>query len=77
METARLKRVRKALGERVKTLRKAKGFSQENFADECGLHRTYVGDIERGERNISIDNIVKIAFSLNIPISDLFSGIKY
>jgi transcriptional regulator with XRE-family HTH domain len=76
MEEARLKKIRKALGERIRTLRKTKGYSQEQFAYDCDLHRTYMGDVERGERNVSIDNIAIIAATLNISISELFSGIK-
>ncbi|HEU5046649.1 MAG TPA: helix-turn-helix transcriptional regulator [Rickettsiales bacterium] len=76
MDEARIKKIRKSFGERIRKLRKEKGFSQENFAYECGLHRTYMGDVERGERNISIDNIIKIAHALGIAISDLFDGIK-
>lgn len=63
---------RKSLGQRVRTLRKAKGYSQEEFADECGLHRTYIGHVERGECNISLDNIYKIAAALKIGIDQLF-----
>lgn len=76
MDEAKLKKIRKVFGERIRTLRKAKGFSQEDFAYECDLHRTYMGDVERGERNISIDNIAKIASSLGLTIGELFSGIK-
>lgn len=50
----------------VRRLRKAVGLSQEALADECGLHRTYVGSIERAERNISIDNIARIAMALRV-----------
>lgn len=66
------KGIRKDLGLRIKELRKQKGLSQEEFADECGLHRTYVGGVERGERNVSIDNIAKIAAALSVPVRDLF-----
>lgn len=76
MGDARQKRIRKLFGERVRSLRKAKGFSQEEFAHECELHRTYMGDVERGERNISVDNIAQIADALKITISELFNGIK-
>ena len=65
--------IRKLFGDKVRKLRLAKGWSQEEFAFECDLHRTYVGAIERGERNISIDNIEKIANALDIEISKLFS----
>ena len=64
--------VRVRFGQRVRELRKAKGDSQEAFAQACGLHRTYIGDIERGERNVSLDNIARIAKALNIDIRDLF-----
>lgn len=76
MEEAKLRKIRKEFGKRVRALRKTRGFSQEEFAYECGLHRTYMGDVERGERNISIDNIYKIASSLEMSIGDLFSGVK-
>jgi ribosome-binding protein aMBF1 (putative translation factor) len=59
------------LGEAIRRLRKQKGFSQESFADACSLHRTYIGSIERGERNVSIENIIKIASTLKILPSDL------
>lgn len=62
-------------GERVRELRKAKGFSQEAFADECGLDRTYVGGIERGERNLALRNIEAIAVALGISISELTKGL--
>jgi transcriptional regulator with XRE-family HTH domain len=51
----------------VRRLRKARGFSQEAFADDCGLHRTYIGAIERAERNVSIDNIERMADALQVP----------
>jgi len=74
MEKAELIAVRKRLGRRVRELRKARGYSQEAFAHECDIHRTYMGDVERGERNIAIDNIVKIANALDIKLSELFLG---
>jgi transcriptional regulator with XRE-family HTH domain len=64
--------VRTAFGERVRSLRKAQGISQEQFASICSLDRTYIGGIERGERNISLDNIAKIAAALGIPLNELF-----
>ncbi len=64
--------VRKQFGAVVRTYRKTQGHSQEAFADACGLHRTYIGAIERGERNVSIDNIARIADALGVRIADLF-----
>ena len=63
----------KALGKAVRELRKAMGFSQEGFADEVGLHRTYMGAIERGEQNLTIRNIVRVADHLGIPPSVLLA----
>ena len=65
----------KRFGERVRQLRKAKGFSQEGFAAECGLDRTYMGGVERGERNLALRNIERIARTLNMPISKLTAGL--
>ena len=67
------KRARDVLAKRIRELRLEKGWSQEVLADTCGLHRTYIGDIERRERNVSIDNIEKIAQALKVPITALFS----
>ena len=64
--------IRQRFGSRMKDARKAKGLSQEGFADLCGLDRTYVGGVERGERNISLDNIHKIAEALGLSIAALF-----
>ena len=63
--------LRRVLAANVRRLRKAQGFSQEGFADACGLHRTYVGAIERAERNVSIDNIECMARALAIPGHEL------
>jgi DNA-binding XRE family transcriptional regulator len=57
-------RQRKALGQRVRQLRAKKGYSQEAFADSMGVHRTFVGTIERGESNLSFLNLVKISQAL-------------
>ncbi|MFN0076552.1 MAG: helix-turn-helix domain-containing protein [Prosthecobacter sp.] len=60
----------------LKEQRLAKGLSQEDLADLCGLHRTYVGSVERGERNISIDNMERLALSLDVPLEKLIKGQK-
>lgn len=62
-------------GEAVRKLRQERQISQEEFADLCGLHRTYISDIELGKRNVSLENIEKIAMALGISISDLFEGV--
>ena len=63
------------LGENVKRLRLAKGLSQERLAEITGLHRTYVGGVERGERNISLLNLARLAKALGSSLSDLMDGI--
>lgn len=65
-------RIRTIFGKRVRELRKAKGFSQESFADAVGVHRTYIGSIERGEQNVSLDNIERIAKALSVRLEVLF-----
>jgi transcriptional regulator with XRE-family HTH domain len=64
------------LGKNISKLRKEKGLSQEKFAEACNLHRTYIGAVERGERNITIDNIEKICMALEIDIKQLFEERK-
>ncbi|OQX76323.1 MAG: transcriptional regulator [Bacteroidetes bacterium 4484_249] len=60
-------------GEKVRDIRKEKGLSQEQLAFKADLHRTYIGMIERAEKNITLVNIEKIANALNISINDLFN----
>ncbi|WP_306660085.1 helix-turn-helix transcriptional regulator, partial [Klebsiella pneumoniae] len=62
-------------GQRVRELRKAKGLSQEAFADACGLDRTYISGIERGLRNVALVNIAQIARTLDVTISELTEGL--
>lgn len=62
---------RVTLAQNIHSLRIAKGWSQERLAEQCQLHRTYIGGIERCERNVSIDNIEKIAKALEVPIEIL------
>lgn len=64
--------IRLAFGRRVRALRQERGLSQEALALRCGLDRTYVGGVERGERNISLVNIHRIARGLGLPVPDLF-----
>jgi transcriptional regulator with XRE-family HTH domain len=65
--------IQKQFGERVRELRLAKGLSQEELAFRAGMHRTYLGGIERGERNPALRNIAAIAEALGITLSELFS----
>ena len=63
------------LGKKIKQLRMKKGRSQEKFALEIGMDRTYFASVEAGKRNISICNIKKIADGLEISLSELFEGL--
>ena len=62
-------------GQRMRILRNARELSQETFADLAGLHRSYMGGVERGERNVSLVNIKKIADALEISVEKLFQGL--
>lgn len=61
----------KAFGLSVRTIRQRLGLSQEELAAICGLHRTYIGSIERGERNVSLQNIYVLAGALKTSAADL------
>ena len=63
------------LGNNVRKIRLENKISQEKLAEICGLHRTYIGGIERGERNVSLLNLLKISHGLNIPLHRLIDGI--
>lgn len=65
---------RAAFARRVRELRLSKGFSQEALADRASIHRTYLSSLERGARNVGLDNIAKLARALDVSISDLFHG---
>ncbi|MBI5236635.1 MAG: helix-turn-helix transcriptional regulator [Deltaproteobacteria bacterium] len=64
----------KEFGEGVRALRKAKGLSQEDLGEKTDLHNTYIGGIERGERNPSLKNAARIAHVLGVDLGELFSG---
>ena len=66
----------RALGQRIRELRVAQGYSQESFADKCGVHRTFMGTVERGESNLSFQNIVKAAETLGVSLSVLFADLE-
>lgn len=61
-------------GKKVREERKKRGLSQEEFADRANVHRTYIGMIERGEKNITLENIEKVAKALNLKLSDFFKN---
>ena len=63
-------------GERVRELRKEKGLSQESLANQSDIDRTYISDIEKGERNISLKIIERLSETLQISLSELFKKIE-
>ena len=65
----------KKVGARIRDLRQAIGWSQEELAHRANLHRTYIGGVERGERNISVKNIFAIARALKVPSSQLLENL--
>jgi len=62
-------------GKALRTLREDRGYSQEELAERAGLHRNYVGGVERGERNVALENIVKLAGALSVRTRDLFDSL--
>ena len=64
--------IKELFGTNLRRFRTQKGYSQEKFAELCGLHRTYISDIECFQRNVSLVNIQKIADALDIPVQSLF-----
>ena len=63
---------RVAFGNRVRALRESRNLSQESLAEIAELHRTYVSSVERGQRNIGLDNIFSLADALGVPAAELF-----
>jgi transcriptional regulator with XRE-family HTH domain len=68
--------IAKKFGILVRRLRMKAELSQEEFAHQCGLHRTYIGAIERGEKTVTIDTANKLAKALNTPLSQLFHDLE-
>lgn len=66
---------RKILGEALRSERKAAGFSQEKLAEKSDLHPNYIGEVERGEKNISVDALVQIARALKVSLTKLLPGL--
>lgn len=65
-----------AYGNAIRAIRQNQKISQEELADLCGLHRTYISDVELGKRNVSLENIDKIAYALNTSISEIFIEVE-
>jgi transcriptional regulator with XRE-family HTH domain len=65
--------VKKLIGDRIRQMRKEKGLSQEKLGYESELHCTHIGSIERGQKNWSIDTLMKVAKGLNVEVIDLFN----
>jgi transcriptional regulator with XRE-family HTH domain len=61
------------LGMRIRSLRLARGLTQESLAERAGIHEKFVGAVERGERNVTLRNLERIAHGLNVPIAALFA----
>ena len=66
-------RLQRKLGKAVRRLRTALGYSQESFADAVGMHRTHMGEIERGESNPTLETLVRLAKQLKLPVSALLA----
>ena len=66
---------RRLLGDNIRLYRLKAGLSQEKLAEKADLHTNYVGDIERGEENVSVDALVRLASSLRVKVADLVQGI--
>jgi transcriptional regulator with XRE-family HTH domain len=64
------------IGKKIREMRKLKGYTQEGFAAKAGLGRTYFGRIERGEQNLSIQNLIQIALTLGVEVGDLIPSLR-
>lgn len=64
------------IGKKIRQMRKSKGYSQEDFAAEAELGRTYYGRVERGEQNISIQNLIQIALKLHVEVNKLIPPLR-
>jgi len=69
-------KARRTFGANLRAARQAKGLSQEALAERAGVHRTYLGSVERGERNVSIDNMERLAHALGVELRDLLKEAK-
>ena len=71
-----MKSLSKIIGERIRNYRNHEGLNQEQLAERCGLHATYIGQLERGEKNATLESIEKIVKGLNISFETLFEKIQ-
>jgi len=70
-----MEELQKRLGLRIRRLRTALGFTQESFADMCGLHRNFMGSVERGEQNLTLKSLQTIARGLKTTMAKLLAGL--
>lgn len=68
--------IAKTVGKRLRSYRTAQGLSQEKLAERAGLHPTYIGQVERGEKNLTIESLEKVTKALDVRISDIFEKIE-
>ena len=71
-----MKSLSKTIGERIRNYRNREGINQEQLAERCGLHATYIGQLERGEKNATLESMGKIVRGLNISFETLFENIQ-
>src|SRR5580704_7225454 len=71
-ETTHIDNLQRSLGQRIREMRSKHGWTQEQFAEFCGVHRTYLGHVERGEKNVSLSTVLRVANALGVRISALF-----
>ena len=67
--------LQKKIGNRIRGLRSKRGWSQEEFADLCGIHRGHMGQIERGEKDVTISTLAKLSKGLEMTVSALLKGV--
>lgn len=71
---SRKRNVRQIFGQNLRRHRERLGISQEDLAEKANLHRTYIGSVERGERNVSIDNMERLALAVDSTIQELLKS---
>src|SRR5580704_12616363 len=71
-ETTHIDNLQRSLGQRIREMRSKHGWTQEQFAEFCGVHRTYMGHVERGEKNVSLSTVLRVANALGIRLPALF-----